>query len=122
MHAPLSLSQCELWTIRYLGQLVEKLANGQRLGYVAPGRGHDVLNQISRLADRCEHVAQYALEGLDEGRRAEYLEGDLMAIAQTLQGFTRELGHIGAAPTTDDVDRLREALQQAFSGRSPASI
>lgn len=107
----LTLSQCELMTIRYLGQLVEKLANVARLGFVAPGRSHDVLNQIARLADRSEHVAQYALEGLAEGARAEYLGGDLKAIDQTLIDYAQELArHIGAVPSPEDVGRIREAL------------
>lgn len=107
----LTLHHCELLTIRYLCQLVEKLANVARLGYVSPGRSHDVLNQIARLADRSEHIAQYALEGLAEGARAEYLEGDLKAVALTLTEYAQELAHhIGAVPSPEDVGKIREAL------------
>lgn len=108
----LTLHHCEMLTIRYLCQLVEVLAHGARQDGASTGRCHDILTQISRLADRSEHIAQYALEGQDAGTRVECLADDLTAIELTLTDYAQELGRVRAGPNADDVRRLRQVLRE----------
>lgn len=109
----LTLGQCELFVIRYLAQVAEKLSHGlTTFGSVRFGRERDAQDAIKRLCDQIEHVAQYALEGLPESARATFLAKDIEALTFVLTEFEGDMPAAGDAPNVEDLALLLAGLHR----------
>jgi hypothetical protein len=76
------------------------------------------LTQLSiRLADRIEHIAQYALEGLAERHQRRYIIADLEMLSFALQTSRAIIAGGGRdLPSDEQISRL---LEQAVTCREP---
>jgi hypothetical protein len=105
----MTLAQCELWTIRYLTMLAEKLLLTDHVVRTQPI--YVVMSQSAMLADRAERIARYAIEGMEEALRATCLRQDIEAMQRTLANFSPAMRLPGRAPQGTDLQALFAAVQ-----------
>jgi hypothetical protein len=107
----LTLSDCELWTIRYLTMLAEKLAHGLAIGSVAPHHIAAATAAIARLSDGAEHVAQNVLDRLPHSPRADQLVRSIEAMVGDLDYFAGDMPTVGSAPTKHALPKLLDSAR-----------
>ncbi|APA90287.1 hypothetical protein BJG93_34820 (plasmid) [Paraburkholderia sprentiae WSM5005] len=83
----MSLEKLVLEVVRALAQTIESINGWLAAGVGLDGANYRTLTTASKLADRIEHIAQYALEGVDDAAQRRYLRDDIEFLSAFLTEY-----------------------------------
>lgn len=106
------LQNIVLTTIRFLSLIAEATVGTVKGDLDAGEVRRELLDVAEQASDRVEHIAQYAMAGLDDATRRDFIRTDVEWLLRTLDKYAPALRSRMpyAIPAHDDVAALLEAI------------
>ncbi len=106
----MSLPNVVLSTIRFLSLTAEAAVGTVKADLDAGELRRELLDLAEQASDRVEHIAQYAIAGLDDATRRNYIKADVEWLLRTLDKHAPALRSRlpFAIPARNDVAALLE--------------
>lgn len=109
----MGLTTLNLQVIRALAQTAESINGWLADGGQEPRLTYPMLMTAHKLSDRIEHIAQYALEGVDESAQRRYLLRDIEFLASFLTDHRGTIrgNRPWTLPSDEEINLMKSAAE-----------